>query len=330
MKSFREFRPIPIGIIGTIVLVVIAAGTFYSERLPVIGGGTVYQAEFSESAGLKPDNEVRVAGIKVGEVTDVELATDRVLVSFRVNDAWVGDKTKAEIKVKTLLGRKFLGLHPLGNAEQDPDRPIPLSRTVTPYDVTEAFEGLASTVGDIDTEQLAESFRTLSDTFENTPDHVHAALNGLSRLSETLASRDDAIAELLRGSRKVTSMLADSSGDFDTLITDGNKLLTELNNRREDIHALLTGTQQLAKELTGLVEDNQDQLNPALEQLDKVTAILQRHAKDIDKALQLASPYFRVVNNTAGNGRWIDTYICGLVKTNRTPCKPPQGSGGPK
>lgn len=330
MKSFRERSPIPIGIVGTVVLIAIAVATFYSEQLPVIGGGTVYQAQFSESAGLKPDNEVVVAGIKVGEVTDIELATDRVLVSFRVNeDTWIGNKTSAEIKIKTTLGRKMLALHPLGETRQDPDQPIPLSRTVTPYDVTAAFEDLASTVGAIDTNQLAKSFRTLSQTFENTPNHVSAALDGLSALSETLASRDDQIARLLDGARQVSSMLADSSDEFDQLIDDGNKLLSMLNSRRGELHNLLVGTQRLAKQLSGLVADNQRQLAPALQQLDKVTAILQRHTKDIDRALELAGPYFRMINNSVGNGRWIDVYICGLVKDNRgADCKPPQKAGG--
>lgn len=329
MKSFRERNPFAIGVLGTAVLAALGLTVFYYEDLP-IGGDTVYQAEFSDAAGLKVDNEVRVAGIKVGEVTDIALATDRVLVSFRVEDAWVGDKTSAEIKIKTLLGRKFLALHPLGGAEQDPDVAIPLSRTVTPYDVTEAFEGLADTVGAIDTDQLAQSFQALSDTFENSPEHVRTALDGLSALSTTLASRDDQIAELLDGTRRVGAMLAGSSEEFEALIQDGNLLLTELNNRREDIHALLTGTQQLAQQLSGLVADNQDQLAPALEQLDIVTDVLQRQTENIDRGLELAAPYFRVVNNIVGNGRWIDTYICGLVPDNRAPCTPPKPSGGTK
>jgi phospholipid/cholesterol/gamma-HCH transport system substrate-binding protein len=327
MRSFRERSPVAIGLIGTLALVAIAAVVFFAKDLPIIGGGTVYQAEFSEAAGLRPDDEVRVAGIKVGEVTDVELAEDRVLVSFRISDAWIGDQTTAEIKIKTLLGRKFLALRPSGGAGQDPDRPIPLSRTVTPYDVTEAFEGLASTAGAIDTGQLAESFRTISDTFANSPQHVRTALDGLTALSRTIATRDNQLAELLANTRKISTTLAGSNDEFDKLISDGNLLLTELSNRRDAIHDLLVGTQRLATQLSGLVADNRARLGPALAQLDTVTTILQRHTADLDHSLRLAGPYFRTVNNTAGSGRWIDVYICGLIPENRNPCTPP---GGPR
>lgn len=330
MKSFRERRPGPIGVIGTVVLLGLAALVYFWPDLPGISG-TTYEAEFSEAAGLRQDDEVRVAGIKVGEVTDVELDVDRVLVTFRVEDTWVGDNTTAAIKIKTLLGRKFLALHPTGAQDQDPDVRIGLDRTATPYDVTQAFEGLANTAGAIDTDLLAESFRTISDTFSDSPAHVKSALDGLTALSRTISSRDDQLAELLSNTRKITTTLAGTNEEFDKLLDDGELLLTELSNRREAIHDLLTGTTDLAKQLSGLVADNQEQLSPALEQLDVVTDVLTKYGDKLDRSLKLAGPYFRVINNATGSGRWIDSYICGLVPENREPCVPPRiPRGGPR
>jgi phospholipid/cholesterol/gamma-HCH transport system substrate-binding protein len=329
VKSFKERNPVVLGVVGTLVLLLVAAGVFFYQDLPGFGG-TTYQAEFSEAAGLRPDDEVRVAGVKVGEVTDVELADDRVLVGFRIQDAWIGEATTAAIKLKTLLGRKYLALFPTGKSTLDPSRPITMDRTVTPYDVTAAFEGLASTAGAIDTEQLAKSFRTISDTFADSPQHVRAALGGLSALSKTISSRDAQLAELLGNTRKITRTLAGTNDEFDKLLDDGNLLLTELANRRDAIHDLLTGTTDLAEQLSGLVADNQRQLAPALSQLDTVTGVLRRYTDDIDASLKLAGPYFRLVNNATGSGRWIDNYLCGLVEDNREPCVPPHIPGGAK
>ncbi|HEX6355217.1 MCE family protein [Actinophytocola sp.] len=329
MKSFRERSPGPIGVIGTVVLVAIAALVYFWGDLPGIRGAT-YQAEFSEAAGLRPDDEVRVAGIKVGEVKDVDLDVDRVLVTFRVDDTWIGDSTTAAIKIKTLLGRKFLALHPTGEREQDPDVHIGMDRTATPYDVTQAFEGLASTVGEIDTAQLADSFRTISDTFADSPEHVRSALDGLTALSRTVSSRDAQLAQLLSNTRQITTTLAGTNEEFDKLLDDGELLLTELNSRRDAIHNLLTGTTELAEQLSGLVADNQRQLGPALAQLEQVTDILTRYGAQLDQSLKLAGPYFRVLNNITGSGRWIDAYVCGLVEKNREPCIPPRIPGAAK
>ena len=57
---------------------------FRAQDLPVIGGGDTYYASFSEAGGLKANDEVRIAGVRVGKVEAVELAGDHVRVTFRV------------------------------------------------------------------------------------------------------------------------------------------------------------------------------------------------------------------------------------------------------
>jgi phospholipid/cholesterol/gamma-HCH transport system substrate-binding protein len=306
-------NPIATGAISLTLIALLLLAAFYSDDLPIVGGGTSYAADFSEAAGLVPGNEVRVAGVKVGKVTKVRLNGDRVRVTFKVKDAWVGDRTTAMIRIKTLLGQKFLALDPQGSTTLSPGDPIPKERTLAPYDVNEAFNGLATTVGQIDTKQLADSFTVLSDTFKNSPEHVRGALDGLSALSKTISSRDEQLAKLLANTRQLTKTLADRNAEFEKLLADGNLLLGELRKRREAISALLTGTRDLARELSGLVQDNQNQLKPALDQLGRVTTILQRNQDNLDRSLALMAPFYRVFANTLGNGRWFDTYICGLL-----------------
>ncbi|GGU30657.1 MCE family protein [Lentzea flava] len=309
----KQRNPIRTGAISLTVIALLLLAAFYSDDLPIVGGGTSYAADFSEAAGLVPGNEVRVAGVKVGKVTKVKLNGDRVRVTFKVKDAWVGDRTTAMIRIKTLLGQKFLALDPQGSQPLSPGNPIPKERTLAPYDVNEAFNGLATTVGQIDTKQLADSFTVLSDTFKNSPEHVRGALDGLSALSKTISSRDEQLAKLLDNTRQLTKTLADRNSEFEKLLSDGNLLLGELRKRREAISSLLTGTRDLSRELSGLVQDNQNQLKPALEQLGRVTTILQRNQDNLDRSLALMAPFYRVFANTLGNGRWFDTYICGLL-----------------
>ncbi len=309
----KQRNPIATGAISLTLIGLLLLAAFYSDDLPIVGGGTSYAADFSEAAGLVPGNEVRVAGVKVGKVTKVKLNGDRVRVTFKVKDAWLGDRTTAMIRIKTLLGQKFVSLDPQGSQPLSPGDPIPKERTLAPYDVNEAFNGLATTVGQIDTKQLADSFTVLSETFKNSPEHVRGALDGLSALSKTISSRDEQLAKLLDNTRQLTKTLADRNAEFEKLLADGNLLLGELRKRREAISAVLSGTRDLARELSGLVTDNQNQLKPALDQLGRVTTILQRNQENLDRSLALMAPFYRVFANTLGNGRWFDTYICGLL-----------------
>lgn len=321
MTSFQKRDPLKIGVAGILVLLIGFAIAMNFERLPLISG-TSYQANFSEAAGLVPDNEVRVAGVKVGTVSSVELEGDHVAVSFRVKDTWIGNNTTAAIKIKTLLGQKYLALDPRGDEEQSSSDPIPLNRTMAPYDVIEAFSGLQRTVGSIDTQQLADSFRTLSDTFSDTPDDVRGALNGLSALSQTISSRDQQLKELLANTANVSRTVADRNAEFEKLLADGNLLLEEVRDRRDQISSLLDGTRALSAQLSGLVDDNAAQLGPTLAQLDKVTKMLQRNQDNLSRSIEAFGPFTRVFSNVLGTGRWFDTYICGLLPPAVGPLNP--------
>ncbi|WP_433894469.1 MCE family protein [Streptomyces sp. CA-111067] len=334
-RPLRERNQVLVGAVGLLVLALVGLVAYNADALPLVGGGTTYSANFTEAAGLRPGNEVRVAGVKVGKVTGVSLDGAQVKVSFRVRHTWIGDASTAAIGIKTLLGEKYLAVDPLGSRKQDPGTRIPKSRTTSPYDVTQAFNGLGHTLGSLDTKQLAASFQTISDTFKDTPASVRSAATGLSSLSQTISSRDAQLADLLSGSKQLTKTLSDQNGRFQTLISDGDLLLGEIQKRRDAIHSLLTGTQDLSTQLSGLVADNTRQLAPTLDALDRVTSVLLTNQSSLDQALALAGPYYRLVGNTLGSGRWFDSYLCGLVPTSYLPpgsgptsgCQPPKATG---
>ncbi|GAA1243960.1 MCE family protein [Prauserella halophila] len=313
MKSFQKRNPIPIAIAGIIVIVLGIGAAMNTEDLPIIGGGTTYQAEFSEAAGLKADDEVRVAGVKVGNVSDVELDGDRVNVSFKVRDAWLGDRTSATIKIKTLLGQKYVALDPVGESPLDPGSTIPRERTTAPYDVLEAFRDLSGTVDEVDTDQLADSFDVLSETFSGTPDEVQGALSGLSQLSDTISKRDQQLKSLLKNTKQISGTLAGRDEQLVKLMEDGSTLLGELQRRKQAITTMLNGSQELSKQLRGLVSDNSEQIGPVLNKLDRLTGMLQRNQDSLSEGIRRFAPFIRVFNNTIGNGRWFDNYICGFL-----------------
>jgi virulence factor Mce-like protein len=314
-RPFRDRNPVTIGAISLTVIAALVLLAFNARSLPIIGGGTVYTARFSEAAGLREDDPVRVAGVKVGSVESLALEDGAVSVEFRVRDAFVGDRSEAAIKIETVLGAKYLALVPRGSEELDPDQPIPVERTASPYDVVEAFADLSTTITELDTAQLASSFEVLADTFADTPDEVRTSLEGLARLSDTIASRDQQLQQLLSATRQVTQVLADRNGEFTQLILDSNTLLTEVQERRALIDSILTDVQELAEQLSGLVADNREALTPTLQQLSTVTDILSRNRTALAETVNNFAPFVRVFANTLGNGRWFDSFVNDLLPT---------------
>src|SRR5688500_2332406 len=107
--SYRGRNPVPIGRSAFEIIILAVAVALHLDNLPLGSGGSTHPAAFKEAAGLKADEEVRIAGVKVGKVTDVELDGDHVKVTFRVDDGVrLGDRTGADIKIKTVLGAHYV------------------------------------------------------------------------------------------------------------------------------------------------------------------------------------------------------------------------------
>jgi phospholipid/cholesterol/gamma-HCH transport system substrate-binding protein len=310
---FRERNPVVIGAISLAVIAMLILAAFRAQDLPLIGGGDTYYAEFAESGGLRVDDEVRIAGVRVGKVESIELDGDKVRVGFRVEtDSDFGKETHAAIKVKTLLGAMYIALVPAGEGQLEEDDTIPVERTSSPYDVVDAFSGLAETSADIDTDQLANSLTTLADLTRNTPEEFREALDGVSALSETIASRDAEINSLLQNLERVSTVLDARDQDIIGLMRDSDVLFRALVSRRDAIHDLLVSTSTLSEELTALVSQSRADLKPALNHLENVVAVLNKNEANIDNSIRLMAPFYRVFANTLGTGPWFDTYIMNL------------------
>lgn len=313
MSDRKISNPVNMGIIGIVIGLAIVVATLQYDRLPFLRSGIVYTANFADAGGLLPGDEVEVAGIKVGTVEKIELDDKQVLARFSISDGiQLGDKTTAAIKTNTVLGRKALAVTPAGDGAIDKDDTIPLERTTSPYSLTDALGDLSTTVRDLDTAQLSNTLNAMSDSLENTPAPLRAALDGVSRLSESINARDESLKELLNKAKDVTQILADRGGQINALLLDGNQLLGELDRRRASISELIANVSSVSQQLTGVVNDNQQQMRPTLDKLNSVVGILQKNKDNLSKALDGLAPYANTLGEAVASGPYFQAYVSNI------------------
>jgi len=314
MKPFRERNPVIIGVIGIAVIALMMLGAFRADRLPIIGSGDTYKADFAEIGALKAGNEVRVAGVSVGKVEGIELSGNKVRVTFKIDKGTkFGTETGADIRVRTLLGAEYLALTPKGPGQLPKGSVIPLDRTIAPYDVVQAFSDLSKTTDQIDIPELSKALNALADVSASTPEEFRGAIKGVSDLSRNLAARDDQINTLLINLKKVSGVLNSRNTELVTLFKDSDVLFQAISERRDSIHRLLISTQTISTQLRGLVKDTRSDLKPALDQLDVVTTMLRKNEVSLDEALRMYPGFLRVFSNPLGTGPWFDTYLGGTA-----------------
>lgn len=326
MKPFTQRNKVTMAVVGLGSLFAILAVTFNLDKLPVIGSGPVYHAVFADASGLQPGEEVRVAGIKVGDVTEIDLADTGVVVGFHVKGTTLGDATRASIEIKTLLGQYYLSIDPAGGGKLPVGSTIPLSRTSVPLNLVPAFQQLTNQVDQIDTGQVAKAFDTLTDAMNGTAPEVKDTLTGLTALSHTIATRDGQLQQLFAHADDVTGTLAAQGKQITQLMDASNQVLAVVHARRDTIHQLLVGTTQLSDQLTGLVNDNRAQLGPTLDKLHDVVRVLRADDAQLNQILSALPTYVTEFTNVVGSGHWFDSVV--TVPRGMALCDTNQGGNG--
>lgn len=310
MQRYQGSQLIRAGVIGVTLMILVILVGLQPQRLLEYATAIKYQALFSEAGGLAVGNDVTVSGIKVGSVSSIELDNGDALVTFTIaGNAALGSETTAHIRTGTLLGERVLALDSSGSGTLDHRQAIPVTRTSSPYSLTDAVSELTANTAATNTDTLNQSLDTLAATLDQISPQLGPTFDGLSRLSKSLNNRNQSLAELLKTAGDVTGILSERSQQVNTLILNANDLLAVLNERRQAIVSLLANTSAVSRELTGVVADNEQKLAPTLERLNRVNAMLIKNRDNLSKAIPGLAKYELTQGEIVANGAYYNAFI---------------------
>jgi phospholipid/cholesterol/gamma-HCH transport system substrate-binding protein len=310
MLKYRGAQLARAGFMGVVLAILIIAVGLQPERLLAYATSLQYKALFEEAGGITVGNDVTLSGIKVGAVTEVGLDDGQALVRFTVDSSYpLGSETSALIKTGTLLGERVLTLESAGTGALNRTDAIPVTRTSSPYSLSDAVGELTTNTAGTDTAQLNQSLDTLSQTLDEIAPQLGPTFDGLSRLSKSLNSRNETLGDLLKSASNVTGILSERSQQVNSLILNANDLLAVLVERRQAIVDLLANTSAVSQQLVGLVEDNEAELAPTLERLNKVNEVLVRNRDNLAKAIPGAAKYQGILSEAVSSGAYYTAYV---------------------
>jgi phospholipid/cholesterol/gamma-HCH transport system substrate-binding protein len=311
MKPFRERNLVAIGAVGVVVLAGLVVLGFNFTKLP-LGNTTTYSAYFEEAGGLTAGAAVQVSGLRAGQVSSIGLEPEGVLVKFTVDDdVRLGDRSEVAIKTNTLLGNKIIEVTPRGEGKLE--GAVPLARTRSPYQLPDALGDLTTTISGLDTDQLSDSLRTLSDTLRDTPPQLRLAVDGVARLSESINKRDTELRELLANARKATTVLAERTDQVVQIIRDTNALLAQLQTQSSALDQISGNISALAQQIKGFIAENRTSLKPTLDKLNGALAIVDNRRSEVQQFIKDFGIYAMALGETVTSGPFFKAYLSNLV-----------------
>lgn len=273
-----------------------------------------YTAVFSDVTSLEEGDDIRVAGVRVGEVESIAI-TDRTLaeVTFTVSrDRPLFTSTRAVIRYRSLVGQRYIALtEGVGEGKRlPPDGRIPLERTEPALDLNAllgGFKPLFAALSPKDVNQLATE---IIKTLQGEGGTVRSLLAHTASLTTTLAERDKLIGSVIDNLNTVLSTVDERSTRFSDLITQLQRLISGLSADRKPIGESLAGINGLAEATSGLLKDARPPLKTDIAELAKLTGTLNGHEKTVEGVLQRLPNKLNELTGTASYGSWFNFYLC--------------------
>lgn len=305
--------------ITLLVVAVIAAVAINSLNF----GDRQVRVDFIQAAQLGAGDQVTVAGVPVGHVSDVRLDADRVAVTMNINDTvHLGDDTRAAIKLTTLLGNRYVELVPAGPGSLSSSR-IPVEHTTVPYDLQSALSDATTTFDQVDADKVAQALTDLSGQLGGLPQLMPPILQNIQTLSAVIAQRRGQLGTLLTSTSQLTEAVHSQQGNLGVLITQGGELLHVILTRKQAIEKMVSATTTLVQQLEPLMVDNRGEIESLLANLNDMTGMLSRHDDLLRNILEILPVPWRSWANltgtapeldaTASSGAFIDSFMCALV-----------------
>ena len=286
-----------------------------------------YKAVFSDATGVNKGDDVRVAGVKVGNVQNVDIVDrTRALVTFKVDETQkLTDGTNATIRYRNLVGQRYISLSqgvggPRVLAEGST---IPLSRTRPALDLTVLFNGfkpLFAALSPADVNKLSYEIVTV---FQGEGGTLESLLSHTASVTSTLASKDQVIGSLITNLNQVMVTIGNRDVQLSDLLIKLRQFVSGLSSDRQAILGSLDSISALAVQTSDLVTGIRPSLTTDVKQLNKVAGNLDRNKAEIDRALQVLPIKLNKVGRTATYGSFFNFYLCNFKGSVRLPAGSP-------
>jgi phospholipid/cholesterol/gamma-HCH transport system substrate-binding protein len=324
LEARRAFRPLIVVVVLAVCAVAVTVGLISQQTFQRPWGDYVsYSAAFDDVKGVVAgQQEVRVAGVKVGLVKSVALRDGRAVLKLAIEKKYASFYRDATFRLrpKTPLQDMYVEAR-RGSRSSGPLRGsdvVPATQTVTPVDVSRVLQtfdadtrnrlsvlldGFGRGTADRGAD-LRQAFVALAPFLERARDVSRQLAVRKTRLARLVSSADGLTTELGRSDRQLAGLVRNGNAALSTLarpdvplkatlrqlpgtLSALDSALTELGRAQDDLDPALRALRPAARKLGG-----------ALTGLDRLSADLRPAARDLLPAVNALLPLSRVLPPT--------------------------------
>lgn len=261
-------------------------------------------AYFTTATAIYPDDEVRVSGVKVGSIEDIEAQGTRVKIKMAINrDVPIPADAKAIIVANNLVGARFVQLTPAyetSGPKMGDNAVIGLERTAVPIEWDEVktqLMRLATDLGpqsNMSTTSVGRFIDSAATALEGNGQKLRDTLTQLSGVGRVLAEGSGNLVDVIKNLEIFVTALKDSNVQ---IVQFENRLATVtsvVDGGRSDLDGALTNLSSAVVDVQRFIAETR---NPASESVQRLGVVV-KNLSDNQMALKNV---LHVTPNALGN-----------------------------
>ncbi|HEV2784398.1 MAG TPA: MlaD family protein [Actinophytocola sp.] len=280
-----------------------------------LGDTSGYTARFTDATGLNVGDDVRMSGVRIGQISSIEVVDNRYAdVGFDVDAARrLPASVTATIKYRNLIGQRYLSLA-IGagdpNAILQPGQTIPLERTAPALNLTVLFNGFKPLFQALNPDDVNKLAGELIQVLQGEGGTIDSVLAHTASLTSAIAGKDKVIGQVIDNLNTVLDTVNGRTAEVAGLIDTVQRLSTGLAEQREPIGDAVAALGELTESTAGLLSSARPALRDDIAALGQLAANLADHEGTVDKFLTTLPHKVEAINRVSSYGGWFNYYLC--------------------
>ncbi|HWV26480.1 MAG TPA: MlaD family protein [Aeromicrobium sp.] len=298
-----------VSLIVTYMLIVVMGGSGSGDQRE-------YRAVFESASSLVKGDDVRVAGIISGRVTDVRIHDrDKAMVTFEL-DGDVPFTADSELTVRflNLIGDRYLAVT-AGDQDapaQQPGSTIGTDRTHPALNLTELFNGFQPLFTALDPDQVNELSMNIVQVLQGESGTIQDLMANTASLTNSLADRDELIGQVIDNLNELMGIVDSRHQELGDLVAGLDDWFGDLAADRSTIGASFDSVADLSGELADLLTRSRPLLKADVAELRRLLEILNQPQNKaiLDETLEKLPVMLSKQTRIGVYGSWYNYYLC--------------------
>ncbi|MGH3441247.1 MAG: MlaD family protein [Nitriliruptorales bacterium] len=282
-------------------------------NIDLFANRVAYEAVLGDVTGLVENDEVKVAGVKVGKVDRIAVERGNAVVTFSVDEGLaLGRDTVVGVRWRNLLGLRYLYVYPQGDDEHEPGYRFPLERSVSIVDFGRLMQRLVPIQRALEPEVGNVVVRSLNDALVGREERIQQLIANAGQLTNTLADREQEIAGILREAARLAGAYAEREQALREFIDNFASVADTVAARNDELERIVVDLAEAQQELARFLDANDEVIQGAIDGLDGVTSVMALNRANFEDLVTHLGRGLVFYHRTSRWGQWFNVRVVGL------------------